>query len=140
MKAEYSIGAVVFNANQFLLLKYGLGHWDLVKGHKEKGETDEETIFRELKEETGITKAQILKGFESSFSYYYKFKGNSFHKTVKCYLIKSNVKEIKLSYEHDDYIWLPYDEAIKKATHDGPKDMIRKAKKYLKNSLDNYIF
>ncbi len=139
MIREYSIGAVVFNANQFLLLKYGLGHWGLVKGHKEKGETDKETILRELREETGISQAKILKGFRESFSYHYKFKGNSFFKTVICYLIKSKVKEIKISYEHDDYKWLSYDEAIKKATHEGPKTMMRQAKKFLSSNLDTFI-
>ena len=139
MIKEHSIGAVVFNANQFLLLKYGLGHWGLVKGHKEKGETDKDTILRELREETGISQATLLKGFKESFSYHYKFKGNSFFKTVTCYLIKSNVEEIKLSYEHDDYKWLPFDEAIKKATHEGPKSMMIKAKKILSGNLDTFI-
>ena len=139
MIKEHSIGAVVFNANQFLLLKYGLGHWGLVKGHKEKGETVKQTIMRELREETGISQAKILKGFKESFSYNYRFRGNSFFKTVTCYLIESNIKEIKLSYEHEDYKWLPYNKAIKKATHDGPKTMIRKANKYLSANLDSFI-
>lgn len=139
MIREFSIGAVVYNEDQFLLLKYGLGHWGLVKGHKDKGETDKDTILRELREETGITSAIMISGFKDTYSYHYNFRGNSFFKTVTCYLIKSNVKEIKISYEHDDYKWLPYDKAIKKATHDGPKTMMRKAKKYLSGNLDTFI-
>lgn len=139
MIKEYSVGAVVYNGNQFLLLKYGLGHWGLVKGHKEKGESDEETILRELREETGISKAKIIKGFKEKFSYQYKFKGNSFFKTVVCYLIKTNVKKVTLSYEHTDYKWLPYEEAIKEATFDGPKIMIKKAKSVLSGNLDAFI-
>ena len=46
MIKEYSVGAVVYNADQFLILKYGLRHWGLVKGHKEEGETDEENRGR----------------------------------------------------------------------------------------------
>ncbi len=139
MIKEYSVGAVVYNADQFLTLKYGLGHWGLVKGHKEEGETDKETIIRELKEETGISNAKIIKGFKERFNYHYKFKGNSFFKTVSCYLIKTNVKEVKLSYEHSDYKWLPYDKAIKEVTFDGPKVLIKKAKEFLSSTLDNYI-
>ncbi len=139
MIKEYSVGAVVYNADQFLILKYGLGHWGLVKGHKEQGETDGETILRELKEETGITNAKIIKGFNERFNYQYKFKGNSFFKTVRCFLIKTNMKEIKLSYEHTDYIWLPYDKAIKKATFEGPKTMIEKAKNFLSGNLNAFL-
>ena len=103
MIREISIGAVVYNEDQFLLLKYGLGHWGLVKGHKDKGESDKDTILRELREETGITSAKLITGFKDTYSYHYNFRGKSFFKTVTCYLIKSNVKEIKISYEHDDY-------------------------------------
>ena len=139
MIREFSIGAVVYHEDQFLLLKYGLGHWGLVKGHKDKGETDKDTIFRELREETGIISAKIIAGFKDRYSYHYNFRGKSFFKTVTCYLIKSDVKEIKISYEHDDYKWLPYNEAIKKATHDGPKHMMTKAKKVLMGNLDTFI-
>ena len=139
MIRETSIGAVVYNEDQFLLLKYGLGHWGLVKGHKDKGETDKDTILRELKEETGITSAKIITDFKDTYSYHYNFRGKSFFKTVTCYLIKSDVKEIKISYEHDDYKWLPYNEAIKKATHDGPKRMMAKAKKVIMGNLDTFI-
>ena len=125
MIKEYSVGAVVYNADQFLILKYGLRHWGLVKGHKEEGE---------LEEETGITNAKIIKGFKEGFNYHYKFKGNSFFKTVSCYLIKTNVKEVKLSYEHSDYRWLPYNKVIKDVTFNGPMVMIKKAKEFLSST------
>ena len=130
---------MVYYEDQFLLLKYGLGHWGLVKGHKDKGETDKDTILRELKEETGITSAKIITAFKDTYSYHYNFRGKSFFKTVTCYLIKSEVKEIKISYEHDDYKWLPYNKAIKKASHDGPKRMMERAKKVIMGNLDAFI-
>ena len=139
MIKEFSIGAVVYNQNQFLILKYGLGHWGLVKGHREKGETEKETILRELKEETGIFSAKIIKGFKEKFSYHYNFKGNSFFKTVICFLIKTDTKSVTLSYEHTDYRWLFYEEAIKQVTYEGPKLMIEKANKVLLSNLDNFI-
>jgi len=139
MKREHSIAAVVINGNQYLLLKYGLGHWGLVKGHKEKGETDEETIMRELMEETGISKASIIKGFKEEFNYHFKFKGSTIFKTVICYLIKTNINKVVLSYEHSDYKWLPYEKAIKKATFDGPKMMIEKARNFLTGNLDTFL-
>ncbi len=139
MIIEFSVGAVVYNQNQFLILKYGLGHWGLVKGHKEKGEAEKETILRELKEETGIFSAKIIKGFKEKFSYHYKFKGDSFFKTVICYLIKTDTKNVTLSYEHTDYKWLSYEEAIKQVTYEGPKIIIEKANKFLSGSIDTFI-
>lgn len=139
MKREHSIAAVVINKNLYLLLKYGLGHWGLVKGNQEEGETEKQTILRELREETGISEASFIKGFKEEFSYHYNFKGNTIFKTVICYLIRTKIKEVVLSYEHTDYQWLPYEKAIKKATFDGPKTMIEKAKNFLSGNLDAFL-
>ena len=60
MKTEKSCGAVVLRKNQgrlqVLLIKHiNGGHWAFPKGHVERGETEEQTALREIKEETGIT-------------------------------------------------------------------------------------
>ena len=51
MPIEKSAGAVIFrkqnDAILYLLLHYEAGHWDLAKGHIEKGESLEETARRE---------------------------------------------------------------------------------------------
>ena len=139
MKEEHSIAAVVYYEDQYLLLKYGLGHWGFVKGHKEKGETNEETILRELEEETGITDAIIIGDFKKDFDYYFKFKGDKIHKSVTCYLIESKTREVIISYEHENYIWLPIEKALKQATFDNSKNILRKAVAYRKGNLDSYL-
>lgn len=60
MKTEKSCGAVVLRKNQgrlqVLLIKHiNGGHWAFPKGHLERGETEEQTALREIKEETGLT-------------------------------------------------------------------------------------
>lgn len=60
MKTEKSCGAVVLRKNQgrlqVLLIKHiNGGHWAFPKGHVERGETEEQTALREIKEETGLT-------------------------------------------------------------------------------------
>ncbi len=54
MKKEKSCGSIVIKDNKVLLVKHKAGHWDFPKGHVEKGETEEETAIREVKEETNI--------------------------------------------------------------------------------------
>ncbi|MFX1356847.1 MAG: bis(5'-nucleosyl)-tetraphosphatase [Promethearchaeota archaeon] len=139
MKEEKSIAAVIFHEKKYLLLKYGLGHWGLVKGHIEVGESNEDTIMRELQEETGITDANIIEGFKEKYDYYFEFQGQKIHKYVDCYLIKTNTKEVKLSYEHDDYIWLPLKEAIIRATFNNTKILLKKANSYQRTTLDRFI-
>ncbi len=134
MKQERSIGAVVFHDDEFLMLKYGLGHWGLVKGHVEEGESDEETIRRELEEETGITDAEIINGFEEEIHYFYKHEGRTISKTVTYLLIKVNSNEVRLSYEHTDYKWLPYEEALRLVTHASVKELIKKAMAFISSN------
>ena len=60
MKTEKSFGAVVLRKDQgrlqVLLIKHiNGGHWAFPKGHVERGETEEQTALREIKEETGLT-------------------------------------------------------------------------------------
>ena len=50
------------NKKEVLLLKNKHGYWDLPGGHMEFGETPEECLLREIKEEIG-TKAKVLKLF-----------------------------------------------------------------------------
>ena len=139
LKEEFSVAAVVYNGEEYLLLKYGLGHWGFVKGHKEEGESDEETILRELEEESGITDAVIIKGFHDDYEYYFKLKGDTVHKRVKCFLIRSNTKEVKISYEHVDFAWLKLYEAIKRASFSNGKNILKKAAKYRSSSLESYL-
>ncbi|MGV9141686.1 MAG: NUDIX domain-containing protein [Promethearchaeota archaeon] len=133
MGREISVAGVVYYKDRFLLLKYELGHWDFVKGHIEDAETQEQTIKRELEEETGIIKAKIIDGFKETYDYFFKKNGETIYKKVYCYLIESQTKKVELSFEHVDYTWLESEKAIEKATYDNTKEILRKATKYLMN-------
>lgn len=137
MLREHSAGAVIYRVEggdfKFLILKYGLGHWDFPKGNVEKGESELETVKREVLEETGIDKIEIIDGFKERVGYYYRMKGNLIYKTVNYYLARTDQKELKLSYEHEDYAWVTVDEALKYIKHKNSIDVLNKAYQYLKN-------
>ena len=137
MVTEKSAGIVLFrndsSENEFLLLNYPQGHWDFIKGKVEQNETPHETAIRETKEETGITNIEFIDGFEESVEYDFRFKKEDIHKKVIFFLAKTDEKNIKLSHEHNDYLWLEYNDALKKTTFENAKNVLSKANEFLLN-------
>ena len=135
MREQKSAGIVLFrndsDKNEFLLLNYPQGHWDFVKGKIEQNETSHETALRETKEETGITNIEFVDGFEESVEYDFRFKNEDIHKKVIFFLAKTNEKKISLSHEHNDYLWLGYNDALKKTTFKNAKNVLSKANEFL---------
>ena len=135
MQTEKSAGIVLIrnnsDKNEFLLLNYPQGHWDFVKGKIEKNETLHEAAIRETREETGITNIEFFDGFEESVEYDFRFKKEDIHKKVIFFLAKTSEKNIKLSHEHNDYIWLEYDDALKKTTFENARNVLIKANEFL---------
>lgn len=94
----------IFDGSKFLLLKrtkedlWMPGRWGLPGGKIEKGETPEEAVIRETKEETGINikSPRLFHISEGRFHYYIT---NNF-----------NTNEVVLCNEHDDYQWADIDQ------------------------------
>jgi len=130
---EKSVGAVIKKDNKYLILKYGLGHWGFVKGHVEKNETDEDTLYRETEEETDLKKEniKIINGFKQKISYYFKREGKTVYKEVNYYLAESDTFNVKISHEHKDYKWLEYKEAMEKLSFKNTKKILKKANDFL---------
>jgi len=139
MREQKSAGIVLIrnasNKNEFLLLNYPQGHWDFVKGKVEQGETPHETALRETKEETGISDIEFIDGFEESVEYDFRFNNEDIHKKVIFFLAKTNEKKISLSHEHNDFVWLKYDDALKKTTFRNAKNVLSKANEFLLNTV-----
>jgi len=153
MPIEKSAGAVVFRKEPqkkikdfqrgenkkiyYLLLQYPSSakapreYWDFPKGHIEKGEKLEETVKREVKEETGIGDIKFVEGFKEWIKYFFKFKGKNVLKIVTFFLVETKIKEIKTSFEHIGYKWLPYKEALSQLTFKNAKEILKKANAYL---------
>jgi len=157
---EKSVGAVVFRrsdgAVMYLLLHYlptgrsgskFSGHWDFSKGHVEKGEKDEDTLCREIQEETGITDLTVLSDFSTQIRYFYRAgeeekqkrkktgKSANVMKKVVYYLAETKTKNVKISSEHIGFEWLGYQDALARITYKNGKEVLKKADKHLKNVL-----
>jgi len=135
MIKEQSAGTVLFieedKEKLFLLLHYPTGHWDFVKGKIENNESHEQAVIRETKEETGITDIEFIKGFKEKIEYSFKFNGDIVQKEVIFFLAKTNTKQVKISYEHLDYVWLDFNNALNKITYENAKNVLINAKNYL---------
>lgn len=148
---EKSVGAVVFrksdDAVMYLLLHYPSGHWDFSKGHMEKREKDEETLKREILEETGINDLVVIPNFSAQIRYFYRAgeeekqkrkktgKYANVMKKVVYYLAETRTKNIKISPEHTGYEWLGYEDALARITYKNGKEVLKKADKHLKSVL-----
>ncbi len=135
MIEERSAGVVIFRKSEkgihFLLLNYPTGHWDFVKGKIETEESTKKTAVRETKEETGITDLEFIDDFEEKIEYNFQYDGNLIHKQVLFFLAETKTKEVNVSIEHTDYIWLDYEKAVKKITYQNARNVLSKAQNLL---------
>ena len=134
---EKSCGIVLFNSDEFLLIQHPTksngdeGHWDFPKGHVEGNETELETAKRELIEETGIVNFRLFDGFRHRIEYNFQ-KGNEMvPKEVIFFLAESNTKEVVLSSEHQNFVWLNEDLAHNKLTYTNAKEVLAAVKIFL---------
>lgn len=103
-------GIVVLN-NRILLIKRvrpstdGLGYWELPGGGLEYGETPDQALIRELKEETGLEIIIIKPAYTFS-------KIREHYQTIGIgYLCIPKNDHVQLSDEHTDYIFATIDKA-----------------------------
>ncbi|MBI5148969.1 NUDIX domain-containing protein [Candidatus Pacearchaeota archaeon] len=143
MIQETSCGAVIFfledSIPRYLLLKY-TNYWGFVKGNIEKGENEESTLKREAREEANISKLEIIHGFRHEIEYFYKLKGKIIKKNVIFLLGRINEEDsrkVKISFEHEAFIFKDYEEAQKMLKHKNEKLILEKVNEFLQEYHKN---
>jgi bis(5'-nucleosidyl)-tetraphosphatase len=112
---------------EYLLMQSSIGehHWTPPKGHVDPGETDWVAAIRETREEAGYKEAdlEVVKDFKIELNYKVRNKD----KVVTYWLAKllDPLKEVQLSHEHQEFRWLPLQEACVLANFDDMQNALR---------------
>lgn len=144
---EKSVGGVIFYRQEmsikFLLVQYRSGQWDFPKGHVEEGETEKETMLREIKEETKLDELEIFPNFRNSAIYFYSAWGNEkkeriaknrgihIFKKVVYYLAQTKKQEVEIDFENLAYRWLSFEDAYAMLGNKDSKKLLQRAAKFL---------
>jgi len=143
VKRIKSAGAIIFRKEKriikYLLICYGRKEkfwWDFPRGEIKKGESEEEAARREIFEETGIRDLEFLPNFHESYKYFFhshkpEDKKRLIFKENIIYLAAIETKEVKLSFEHHDFAWLPFEKALERLTFKNSKEILKKAHHFL---------
>lgn len=128
---EKSCGAIIIhkaseNNYKVLLVKNHNGrYWSFPKGHVEKGETEQETAIREIKEETNLD-VEIIDSFREVSDYcpFGKIK-----KRVVFFMAQTFSTDVTVQKEEiDSYIWVDLFDVHNKCTYDNDLRVIKKAR------------
>jgi bis(5'-nucleosidyl)-tetraphosphatase len=140
MKHAYSAGIVAYYGTDkherlYLVLCYHPNYWGLSKGRVEPGETKLQAAERELKEETNLT-VTVYPGFETALFYVFKDPQKELvRKEVTYFVGKAFTQDVSLSFEHQDFKWLPLASALMQLTYEKDREVLHKADQFLE-SLD----
>lgn len=108
---EHSRSGKILLLHRASSIDFAGNQWDDVGGRMRQFETPEETLQREVREETGLRDVKILKPIDVS----HYFRGDKIadnEMIVITYWCETSSDKIILSPEHDNYRWVSPEEAL----------------------------
>lgn len=122
--------ALIKYGNKFLILREGasdgtvVGKYQIPGGMVEPGEDFMDALVREVREETGLDAKPSTPIMVDSWLT--TIEGVPYQIFGVFYLCEVSSDEVKLSDEHDDYVWITADEAGKYETTPQVKKLLNK--------------
>lgn len=123
---EVSSGGVVFRRNkkneiEILMIQDSKDRWSLPKGQVKGEETLKQTAEREIKEETGLQRMEVM-NWLGKVQFRYRRKNSLVLKTMHVYLVKAEGDTANIQTENVDWItkvkWFPTAEALEHVEYD----------------------
>ena len=108
------------------------------KGLVDPGEKPDQTALREVREETGISGSILTKLADIKYVYVRTWGGQQrVFKIVSFYLLRYEAGEIddvtpEMRIEVKQALWIPLEDAERKLTYRGEREVIRRAQEYLR--------
>ena len=139
-KHEKSAGAVIYylenNKPKFLILQNTLKktYWEFPKGKIEKNENIEDTVKREVEEETGLKNIEIIPGFKETLTWFFKLRGELIKKEAVYLLLKipqTDKDKVEISSEHEKFSWMAIEEAMEKVNIKANRELVGKAYEFI---------
>jgi nucleoside triphosphatase len=127
-KPKIVVGVLIYNKNKEIFLaksKKWNDKWVVPGGHLELGETIQNCIKRETKEETNIDieKIEFIGIQESIFSEEFHKKK---HMVFLDYCAKAITYDVRLNEEFQEYIWINANEALRLKLNNSTKRFIKR--------------
>ena len=125
-RTPFKVLVIPFHRNpsgrlEYAVLKKGEDYWQGIAGGVEEGETYMEAAKREAGEEGGIASDNDFIPLDTVASFSFDNKVI----TQYAFAVELKNKDIRLSEEHSEYRWLPYEEALRLLKWDGDKAALR---------------
>lgn len=133
MKRKKSAGGVVLNdRGEVLVVNQNHRSWSLPKGHIDPGEDELTAAKREIYEESGVKKLELVKKLGS----YHRFKlgldekdDRSEMKTITLFLFRTSQNKLSpIDPKHPEARWVAKGEVAKMLTHPKDKAFFEKVK------------
>lgn len=117
----------------FLLITQTDDHTGFPKGHADPGESDIDAVMRELREETSITKINVVQ--KEMLSTNYEFvQNNIIHQKTVYFLLATSVEgfdtpSIPKEFEHEisKVGWYSYEDAKSALTYEKTRELLKEA-------------